>query len=127
MLASTASELKKKKIIVCDDDEHFLDLATEILEDQGFEVHCLSDATSIFALVRQLKPALIMLDLWMPGISGEDITHKLKGDVATKDIPIIIVSAHQDTVKIVLKIGADDFILKPFDIDTFIKVVAKYS
>lgn len=126
MLKNVITDQEKKKIIVCDDDEHFLDLATEILEGEGFEVHCLSDSTSIFALVRQLKPSLIMLDLWMPGTTGEEITLKLKSEKSTKHIPIIIVSAHQDTVKIVVKIGADDFILKPFDIDTFTNVVVKH-
>jgi DNA-binding response OmpR family regulator len=120
------NQAQPKTILVCDDDEPLLELVTELLTDEGYNVECVSDATSIFALVRRLHPDLILLDLWMPGISGEEITLKLKKDPATSSIPIIIVSAHKDTVKIVLKIGADDFILKPFDINELSAMVAKH-
>lgn len=106
----------KKYILVCDDDAGIMDVASIILEEKGYEVSTATRGEEVITSVAKRIPDLILLDLWMPGITGDKITQKLKGEDATKTIPIIIFSANKDTEIIAKKAGANAFISKPFDI-----------
>ena len=116
-----------KKVLVCDDDEDILDVITIILEGKGYNVFALNKADKVYKAVDDFKPDVILLDLGMPGVTGETITKELKKKNTTKIIPIIIISANQDTVKIAEELGADDFLCKPFDIGQLEKIVDKYA
>jgi two-component system, OmpR family, alkaline phosphatase synthesis response regulator PhoP len=118
--------MKKKKILVCDDDEGIAEVVKIVLTEKGYEVEVLYECKEINKQVKKIKPDLIILDLWIPEIGGEQATKILKADQATKGIPIIILSAHRDTEKIARRAGADDFLNKPFDIDMLEKIVDKY-
>lgn len=107
----------KKFILVCDDDPGIVDVATIILEENGYDVATASRGDEVLAAVEARKPDLILLDLWMPGMTGEKITKQLKSQPTTEAIPIIIFSANKDTHKIATEAGADAFISKPFDIN----------
>lgn len=72
-------------------------------------------------------PSLLLLDIWMSGLDGRDICKELKSDDKTKKIPIIMISANKDTKQIALEAGADGFIAKPFEIDTLIETVERYT
>ena len=106
----------KKKIFVCDDDEGILHVTTILLEDLGYEVISLSNCKNIYTEIEIQKPSLILMDLWMPEISGEEVAQTLKSQTHTKHIPIIILSAHRETEKIAKSSGANDFLCKPYDI-----------
>src|SRR5689334_12889493 len=97
-----------KKILVCDDDEGILDIVSIILENKGYEVKIINTGKGIEKKVLQYKPDLILLDLWLAGMDGKEISKILKRDTRTKKIPIIIVSALTETQKISQEIGADD-------------------
>ncbi len=114
-------------ILFCDDDEGILDVVSIILSDKGYNVEALLDSRKVYNQIRVSKPMLIILDLWMPNLSGEEITRELKKNKATQNIPVIILSASKDTPKIAKKIGADNFISKPFDISVLEEMVAKYA
>lgn len=116
-----------KKILICDDDEGIVDVTRIVLTDAGYEVTCLTASDDIFQLVDTVQPDLILLDLWMPRISGEEITLKLKQDEHKCHIPIVIVSASRKTEYIARSIGADDFMSKPFDIEELETIVRKYT
>lgn len=116
----------KKSILVCDDDAGILDVVTIILEEMGHHVTAINDSQEVLSSVHQNPPDLILLDLWMPNISGEELTLRLKEKAHTQHIPIVIVSASKDTEKIALTAGANSFITKPFDILELEEVVSKY-
>lgn len=116
-----------KKVLICDDDEGILDVIKIILEEKGYDVFILSKSEKVYETVDTFKPDVILLDLWMPGISGETITKELKKTSKTKMIPIIIVSANKDTIKIAKELEADDFLCKPFNIDRLEEMVDKYT
>lgn len=104
-------------IYICDDDEGIVDVTKIVLEEQGYDVHVLNHGKELIKLVEKQKPDVILIDLWMPDLSGEKITNMLKKNADTKDIRIIVFSASKDTERVAMSAGADDYMCKPFDIE----------
>lgn len=102
-----------KTIAIVDDDIYIGNMVEEVLKNNGYQVLRAYSGTEILLLLSNNKPDLILLDLMMPGLSGEEVLSKISG------IPIIVVSAKvgiDDKVKSLLG-GAVDYITKPFDIE----------
>lgn len=115
--------MEQKKIIVCDDDAGILDVVEMVLEMEGYDVSKVIDSTSLLNIVSSVKPDLIILDLWMPVLSGYDITKMLRSDNRFNNIPILILSASRNEREKALKTGANHFMAKPFDIEEMVKSV----
>lgn len=113
------------KVLICDDDDGIVDVAQIILQERGYNVQTITQSDQIYEHVRRFNPNVILLDLWMPDISGEEITRTLKQNSSTQNIPIVIVSASRDTEKVAKNVGADDYIFKPFDIEELEEKVAR--
>ena len=98
-------------ILIIDDDLHISSLLNELLLSEGYSVSRAYSGTEALLMLSQQTPDLILLDLMLPGISGEELLPKLSG------IPVIVVSAKVDvTDKVGLLLGgAADYITKPFD------------
>ncbi len=105
-----------KTILLCDDDRGIVDAMEIILTDFGYNVHVVTDGGEVYKKVIELKPDLILLDLWMPNMDGSATTQKLKSNDETKKIPVIIVSANNETERIAKESGADSFLSKPFEV-----------
>lgn len=101
-----------KTILVTDDDMHIGNLLEEALVGEGYSVLRAYSGTEAQLLLSKTKPDLILLDLMLPGLSGEELLPQIK------DIPVIVVSAKADTAdKVGLLLGgAADYITKPFDL-----------
>ena len=100
-----------KTIAVIDDDIYIGNMLEELLRGNGYDVLRAYSGTEALLLLTQNKPALVMLALMLPGLSGEEVLPKIK------DIPVIILSAKvdvQDKVSLLLG-GAADYMTKPFD------------
>lgn len=99
------------RIAVIDDDIYIGDLLEEVLTRQGYEVLRAYSGTEALYLLQQQRPDLVLLDLMLPGLSGEEVLPKLAG------IPVIVLSAKVDIQgKIDLLLGgAADYVTKPFD------------
>ena len=104
------------KILVADDEEDVLNLVSMNLKNGGFTVLQAEDGPEAINKARTQIPALIILDLMLPGMSGLEVCKVLKGDAVTSKIPIIMLTAKAEEVdRIVgLELGADDYITKPF-------------
>lgn len=100
-----------KQIMVIDDDLYISDMLKEILEKEGYQVSRAYSGTEAVMLLENIRPDLILLDLMLPGLSGEDVLSRIRG------IPVIVVSAKGDVDdKVALLLGgAADYITKPFD------------
>lgn len=105
-----------KSILICDDDVAILEVTKTILELSGYTVYTKEDTNDIIETVVNLNPDLIIMDLWIPEVGGEETTMILKKDDRTKDIPIILFSANNDIERIATKTDAEDFIKKPYEI-----------
>jgi len=114
-----------KRIMVADDDPAILDVLKQILEGKGYEVDT-STGASILTELPEFLPDLLILDIWMSGIDGGDVCKKLKRQKATKHMPVILLSANKNVGKIALKQGANDFIVKPFEMNHLLKKVKEH-
>lgn len=121
----TANTLKKKKILIADDDPAILEAMQMMLEDAGYEVVTTVDGETVYKMEKEF-PDLLLLDIWMSGQDGRNICKFLKGQDLTKDIPIIMVSANRDTEQIAKDAGADDFLAKPFEMMELLEKVKKF-
>jgi len=104
------------KILVVDDETDVIDMLVVNLRGAGFQVSTAEDGAAALAKARNDSPSLIVLDLMLPGMSGLEICKVLKGDAATRHIPVIMLTAKGEEVdKVVgLELGADDYVTKPF-------------
>jgi len=104
------------KILVADDELDVLNLVSLNLKNAGFTIIKAQDGASALSKARSNMPLLVVLDLMLPGMSGIEVCKTLKGDPATSQIPIIMLTAKAEEVdRIVgLELGADDYITKPF-------------
>ncbi len=103
------------QILVVEDDNSINELLCTILKKEGYQVTSAFSGTEAKLRLEQGEYDLLLLDLMLPGITGEELIHTLRED---KTIPVIVISAKtavEDRID-VLKNGADDFISKPFDV-----------
>lgn len=103
-------------ILIVDDNPTNLEVISEALINNGFQVAVALDGESALEQVQYHKPELILLDVMMPGIDGFETCRQLKSNPSTEDIPIIFMTALSDTESKVkgLSFGAVDYITKPF-------------
>lgn len=103
-------------ILIVDDNPNNLKLLFDFLKESGFKVLVAKDGESAIEKLQQVLPNIILLDVMMPGIDGFETCYRLKASVATKDIPVIFMTALTDRVDKVkgLSMGAVDYITKPF-------------
>lgn len=105
---------EKQKILVVDDDSNIAELISLYLTKEMFEVKTAEDGEEALASFDTFKPDLVMLDLMLPGIDGYQVCRTIRSKSNT---PIIMLSAKGETFDKVLglELGADDYIIKPFD------------
>ncbi len=106
---------RRRRIVVADDEAVNRELLGMVLE-QDYEVLHACDGTEALQIIRENKDSvsLVLLDLMMPGMSGQDVLRSLKGSSDTRKIPVIVVTADQSAEIECLEIGAIDFIPKPY-------------
>jgi DNA-binding response OmpR family regulator len=106
----------KTKILIVEDDPHILLGLEEVLKSEGFDVASCNRGDHALDCVAKHKPALIVLDVMLPGLSGYDICKQLRSKKIT--LPILMLTAKgQEIDKVVgLDLGADDYVTKPFGV-----------
>jgi CheY-like chemotaxis protein len=108
--------LDRPLVMVADDDEDVRELVAFRLRRVGCEVATASDGEEALNIARESSPALAVLDVMMPKLSGIEVTRALREDDGTRGIAIILLSASVDDaeIEIGLEAGADEYIRKPF-------------
>ncbi|WP_316845159.1 response regulator transcription factor [Pedobacter psychrodurus] len=114
--------MANKKILIADDDEGIVDAVTMILEVMGYDVEYTYDGGAVIDAVKN-RPDLILLDIWMSGHDGRDICKQLKSDPEYNEIPILMISASRDIRQSAMDAGANDFMEKPFEMDSLLNKV----
>ena len=99
------------RILIIDDDIHIGDMLAEVLQLEGYQVSRAYSGTEALFALSAARPDLVLLDLMLPGLSGEEVLPRIQG------IPVIVMSAKADTdSKVSLLLGgAADYVTKPFD------------
>jgi two-component system OmpR family response regulator len=118
-------ELPAVRILIVDDDKQILDYMQTLLENDGFQVKALIDATLVEAEVRSGDYHVIILDLMMPKLDGIEVLKRIRG--IDKDIAVVIFTAHPNLDSAIqsMKLDAVDYIKKPFNVDEFREVLSR--
>jgi len=103
-----------KTILICDDEPALRELIRASMDD-GFEFAEASDGIVAMQLAQQLDPDVVILDLMLPRLSGLEVLARLNEDERLRDVPVLVITAWNETRDAVLAAGADDFVTKPFD------------
>jgi two-component system phosphate regulon response regulator PhoB len=108
--------VSRRTIVVADDEPDMLQLVQSTLASGGFDVVTAFDGETALDRVRETAPALAVLDLMMPTMTGIDVCRAMKADPNTSGIPIIILTARGGEVDrvVAFELGADDYVTKPF-------------
>src|SRR5207249_2329199 len=105
-----------KTILIVEDERDVVDLLTFNLRKAGFTISTTTDGATGLQKARAEKPAFIILDLMLPKMPGLEICKILKSDPATRQIPIMMLTAKAEEIDRILglELGADDYVTKPF-------------
>jgi len=113
----------KNQILIIDDDQFILDTLKDIFIYTGYAVTAFTEINDIKATMDLCKPDLVMVDFLLQGINGGELCAQIKKNVQTQSIPVILMSAH---ARVMLSLGTyncDDFLEKPFNLESLLKSV----
>ena len=116
-------------ILYIEDERSTFDLVSQALKPLGYRVVRATSGRQGLNMVKKEKPDLLLLDLMMPDLNGWDVYRAVKTDENLADIPVIVISARkgeQERMVIANLPPADEYILKPFDVEQVIRAVQKF-
>ncbi len=119
---------QSKRVVYIEDEQEMIDLVRLILSRKGYEVLGANSGRDGLDLVRRELPALILLDLMMPDMDGWDVYQHVKADEATREIPVIVITAKAQSIDKVLGLHiakVEDYISKPFSPQDLIDSIEK--
>ena len=113
------------RIVIVDDDAIVRESLRLCLEQDGFEATAVGDAERAVEVIRAEKPALAVLDLYMPGLDGREIARALKADPETAGVAVVFFTASSEAVDVVtgLDAGAVEYIAKPIDAELLVSKI----
>ena len=120
--------MSRGRVFIVDDNAMNVELVTFVLSEDGFEVEAELDANKALLSITFAPPDLILMDIQMPGMSGVDLTRRLKADPMTRHIPIVALTAYAmkgDEARL-RAAGCDGYLPKPIDVATFAAKVAAF-
>jgi two-component system cell cycle response regulator DivK len=114
-------------ILIVEDNDKNLKLVRDVLQAKGYATLEASTGEDGIRLARERVPDLILMDIQLPGMSGIDALHALRGDAATRDIAIVAVTASvmQQDRTVITAAGFDEYIPKPIELKTFLATVQR--
>jgi two-component system, OmpR family, phosphate regulon response regulator PhoB len=122
MMPEGFSSLPKPLVLVVEDEAPLVTMLRYNLEKQGFRVDEAGDGQEALTRISELRPDLVLLDWMLPVISGLEVCRQIRRRAATRDLPVIMVTARTENHDAVrgLNTGADDYITKPFNLDALL-------
>jgi CheY-like chemotaxis protein len=120
--------MTNNKILIIEDNLLNLELATDLLEVNGFVVSSAQTAEEGLRMAREILPELVLMDLGLPGMDGLSATKYLKSNPATRLLKIVGLTAHamKGDTEIAFKAGCDGYLTKPIDTRTFIESIMRF-
>src|SRR5437764_1128810 len=88
----------ERSALVVDDDPFIVSAVAELLSEEGYDVHTASNGFSAIRQAVEYRPSLVLLDLVLPERSGQDVLTELRGDAATREVAVVILTGHADQV-----------------------------
>jgi two-component system, sensor histidine kinase and response regulator len=114
-----------RKILIVDDSSTNNLLFQHLLEEEGYTVIIADNGEDAIKMADNDRPHLILLDIMLPGVDGFQVLQKLKENEKTKDIPVVMVTAKNDTwsMKKSMDLGAYEYVVKPIQVESFLDKV----
>jgi DNA-binding response OmpR family regulator len=118
----------KKKILIVEDEESLLKLESILLTSKGYDVRGVPNGRAALDAIAEEKPDLVLLDIMLPEIDGFEVCRRIKADAATRDIPVVMLTAKKtrDDMAKGEKAGADWYITKPFKSAMVIETIQRF-
>ena len=115
-----------KRILIVDDDRAIADLLTQALSAEGYETNETTQSLRFYDAVREHQPDLILLDMLMPYLNGDDELQLMQMDPEIERPPVIVVTAHPEVTRNeqeLRRLGVVDIVIKPFDLNALVRLV----
>ena len=121
------AKFKSKQILVIEDSPDFCALLKQLLEAEGYHVACAGNGLEALQWLKNSRelPSLILLDMMMPVMDGHEFRQRQEEDPIFAQIPVVAMTAHQDSQVSKIKLGAKDCIRKPPELTEIIRVVKR--
>jgi twitching motility two-component system response regulator PilG len=118
----------KQKILIVEDEESLLKLESILLTSKGYDVRGVSNGQLALDAIKEDCPDLVLLDIMLPEIDGFEVCQRIKADPATKDIPVIMLTAKKSREDMARgeQVGADWYITKPFKSAMVIETIQRF-
>jgi CheY-like chemotaxis protein len=113
------------EILIVDDHREITEMVAEALLDEGYSVRVAHDGLAALGEIERRRPDLLLLDVGMPLMSGDEVLARLRGDEQSR-LPVILMTADR-TPERFCALGADQILRKPFDIGRLLQLVARYT
>jgi excisionase family DNA binding protein len=123
-IPTDALESGKRKVLIVDDDEELVELMVDVFARDGrFEIKAANNGFDAGMQVREFRPDLVVLDVMLPDINGQEVCQRVRCDDTLESVKIICISGmiEQDKVADIRAAGADDFMQKPFSVDKLLE------
>ena len=120
--------MTRNQILIIEDNQLNLELATDLLEANGFVVASAPTAEEGLRLARELLPDLVLMDFSLPGMDGLSAARNLKADPATRHLAVVGLTANamKGDEEAALNAGCDGYLIKPIDTRTFVATVTEF-
>ena len=117
-----------KTVLVVEDNDFVMKLYRSCLDSLGVNIIHTKNGAEAMDLVKKNQPAVVVMDIMLPGMSGIDITRSLKADETTKAIPVVVVTtlAIAGDLDRIREAGADAYIPKPINVENFVNTIKGY-
>lgn len=107
--------MQQRRVLVVDDNEEICECLVEIIHDFGYEVWSAPSGIEAIRLAEEKKPHVVLVDLWMPGLTGYDVTRKLREMPGGRDVLVVAMTASEATVADSHLAGVDVHLRKPIE------------
>src|SRR5215212_2395024 len=114
-----------RRVLVVEDSEVIRRVLSLILRGEGYQVDLADSGSSALALVQELQPDAVTLDLGLPDVDGREVLRCLKENPVTRAIPIVVISAYADELSELELAYAAQVIVKPFDVEALLNGVSR--
>ena len=126
ILCGPGEKMVNKKILIVDDNKSYLEELKEVLEAEGFDAIPMVDSFEAYAVIYNILPDLILLDLRMDGMNGFQLASRIKETKRTSNIPIFAMSAFFDAEQhpgLIRRCGIQEYFTKPYDVEQIISKI----
>jgi two-component system KDP operon response regulator KdpE len=118
---------QKLRVLVVEDDVRIQKMVQSVLQSEQYEVEAVSDGRAAMSAIREERPDLVILDLMLPDVDGWQVMARLRTDSSLSGLPVLVLSAVHDLARESMRIGASDFLRKPFGVDALLEKVARLT